>query len=166
MRRPASNPWRIKKKESEMRARSGFTLIEMMVVMAIMGILGAIAYPSYGEYITRTRRIEGQMALIDGMQQQERFYTRHNSYIAFGADSSDPDAKAFKWYSGSKPAHSAYELRGQACPGQSIVQCVELRAMPGTERVDPKFRDIECETLTLSSVGLQGASGKSGRCWP
>ena len=149
-----------------MNARSGFTLVEMLVVMAIVGILSAIAYPSYAAYITRTRRIEGQMALIDTMQQQERYFTRHNSYIAFDADSSDPDAKLFRWYSGSKPAHSAYELRGQACPGLSISQCIEVRAMPGTERVDSKFKDSECATLILSSTGQQGASGTSSRCWP
>lgn len=149
-----------------MHAHRGFSLIEMLVVMAIAGILASVAYPSYASYMTRARRVEGMVALIDTMQQQERYYTRHNSYIAFGADATGPDAKLFKWYSGSKATLSLYELRGQACPGQTIAQCIEVSAIPGTDRVDSKFRDLDCDTLTLSSQGQQGASGKATNCWP
>lgn len=38
---------------------SGFTLIEVMVVVAIIGILVAIAVPQYQEYIVRSRIVEG-----------------------------------------------------------------------------------------------------------
>jgi prepilin-type N-terminal cleavage/methylation domain-containing protein len=38
---------------------SGFTLIEVMVVVAIIGILVAIAVPQYQDYIARSRIVEG-----------------------------------------------------------------------------------------------------------
>jgi type IV pilus assembly protein PilE len=142
----------------------GFTLVEVMVVLVILAVLGALAYPTYAGYIRKSRRVEGQVALIDAMQQEERYYSQHNSYAPFSAD--DPEPGPMRWWSGSVAAGSAYELDAYACPGQGIGECVELRARPGTQRVDARFRDPECATLTLDSTGRQASSGTLAQCWP
>ena len=45
--------------ENNMRKQSGFTLIELMIVIAILGILMAIAIPAYSDYTIRAKVSEG-----------------------------------------------------------------------------------------------------------
>ena len=149
-----------------MKRAGGFTLIDLLIVLAIVVVLAAIAYPSYAGFVTKTRRIEGQIALIEAVQQQERFYTRNNTYIGFSSDSSDEQEKRFKWFSGSAAATSAYELSARACAGRELSQCVEVQATPGTAKVNANFSDADCQTLTLNSAGEKTTSGRSTRCWP
>jgi type IV pilus assembly protein PilA len=46
---------------------SGFTLIELMIVVAIIAILAAIAYPAYQNYIIKTQVAEGfGLSMVNG----------------------------------------------------------------------------------------------------
>jgi type IV pilus assembly protein PilE len=148
-----------------MNMKRGFTLIEMLVVLAILSILVAVGYPNYTRHVARTKRTEGQIALIDAMQQQERYHLQHNTYVAFSSSSGDAAPPGFPWWSGVSAAVSHYELDAHACPGRDIADCVEVRATPGTAKVDGRFRDEECGALTLDSLGLHD-SERAGRCWP
>lgn len=149
-----------------MRRGHGFTLAELLVVLAIIAILTAIAYPSLTAHLIRARRTEAQVALLEAMQKQERYFSTHNTYLAFSSDNAEPEAQRFKWYSGADAASSAYELAGNACPGQVLSSCIMLTAIPGSARVNTAFKDADCQTLTLDSEGTQTASGSGKGCWP
>ncbi len=64
------------------RSMHGVTLLELMIVVVIIGILAAIAYPSYRDVTTRTKRVEAKAALLQIATNQERFYLQNNSYTA------------------------------------------------------------------------------------
>ena len=143
----------------------GFTLIEILIALAVIVILGTIAFPSYQEAVRKTRRAEGRGALTQLMQQQERYYSQSNSYIAFSSASTDANARKFKWYSGDSPGASAYEISAAACPGEGIQTCVLLTAKPGTDKVNAAFSDPACGELSLTSTGVKKASGTASYCW-
>jgi type IV pilus assembly protein PilE len=139
----------------------GFSFIELMVVLLILAILATIVFPSYFDSIRKAKRAEGRAALVQLMQQQERYYSQHASYAEF----SSLAPNGYKWYSGGTPASSAYEIVASACKDDTLQNCVLLTAKPGTKKVDAAFRDDTCGELTLSSNGLKSASGRGAQCW-
>jgi len=72
----AVNPRQPKK----LAACSGFTLIEVMVVVAIIGILAAIAYPSYLEQVRKGHRANAQALLMELAQRQQSFLIIRRRY--------------------------------------------------------------------------------------
>lgn len=58
----------------------GFTLIEVMVVVAVIGILSAVAYPSYQDYVLRSRISEAVGAMESMRTDMERFYQDNRTY--------------------------------------------------------------------------------------
>lgn len=69
-----------------MKKSSGFTLIEIMIVVAIVGILAAIAVPMYTDYIIRSMLVEGHAGLSDFRVRMEQFYQDNRTYVGGGLD--------------------------------------------------------------------------------
>lgn len=146
-----------------MSRMAGLTIVEMMVVVIIVGILLAVAIPIYKEHTIKARRAEGKSALLQVMQQQERYYSVHARYAIFHADMAESDRASFRWHSGETPATSAYEISAQPCNGKPLHECIQLTARPGTPRVDNRFVDAKCGDLALTSDG-QRLAVREG-CW-
>lgn len=68
---------------------SGFTLIELMIVVAVIGILTAIALPSYNEYVRRGKRAEARAEVLRAEGWLERYFTENNRYSDSGSSSAN-----------------------------------------------------------------------------
>ena len=79
-----------KRMKASLSEAKGFTLIELMIVVAIIGILAAIAYPSYQDSVTKSRRSDAQSVLTVFSTAMERYYTDNGSTY-LGADANGDD---------------------------------------------------------------------------
>ena len=67
------------------RSQTGFTLIELMIVVAIIGILAAIAIPNFVKFQLRSKASEGRVNLAGIRTAQASYFADAGGYVAWSS---------------------------------------------------------------------------------
>lgn len=65
---------------AEIGTESGFSLVELMVVVAIMAILASVATPAYINYKNRSIQSEAIESVLRAKMDQESYWAENNTY--------------------------------------------------------------------------------------
>jgi type IV pilus assembly protein PilE len=63
-----------------MTKSTGFTLIELMIVLFVVAILAAVAYPSYRESVKKGNRRAAQAEMMEIVNREHQFFIANRAY--------------------------------------------------------------------------------------
>ncbi|MDP1733485.1 MAG: prepilin-type N-terminal cleavage/methylation domain-containing protein [Sulfuritalea sp.] len=78
-----------------MKKSSGFTLVELMVVVVIIGILAAIAMPNYTDYVIRGKVPDAASGLSNKMVAMEQYFQDNRMYTGGPGCTADTTTSKF-----------------------------------------------------------------------
>jgi type IV pilus assembly protein PilE len=142
---------------------TGFTLVELMVVIAVVAILAAIAIPSYQAQVRKGRRTDARSAVLDLASREERYYSASNQYTTDPTLLGYP-AGAFN----SLPVGSGYYTVNVTQPTGVNSFLASSVPVGGSTQVN----DTQCQYFSVDNFGRQfssdtgaGGTDTSSDCW-
>ena len=110
-----------------MNRSTGFTLIELMIVVAIIGILVSVALPAYNGYVRSGQTKVAGNNLETLKLFEEAYYLNNSTYVA--GTMTGGSGGALDTTLGFKPEGNnadAYKYEVAACSGGSITDCYKI----------------------------------------
>ena len=136
---------------------TGFTLLELLIALVIVAILAAIAFPYYGDYVRKSRRVDGENALMEAAQKMEVFYATNATYTE------DEGAANISTKSQATNGDYFYDIAIVAADaGCPITSCYRIDATPTSDRDQDKdkVKGFRFWSTGLREHSLDGSSWK------
>lgn len=109
-------------------AQHGFTLIELLIAVLIAAILATLAYPSFEQYMRRTRLASVRVQMLENAQRLERFYSQNRTFEKFPESDLIQneffDISFFKEPAKQNPNASGFLLQAVANESNSSESCI------------------------------------------
>jgi type IV pilus assembly protein PilE len=159
---------------------SGFTLVELVIVMVIVAILAAIAIPSYRSQIRKSRRTDAKTVVLDLAAREEKYFSLNNSYtsspvsLGYGTATSFPQNVSNGYYQvyvcAASTAGSTSTTTGCTAATTATGTSYVVAAIPVTGTTQAS--DSSCQYFAVDNTGTQFASSTAGigtdtttTCW-
>jgi len=85
--------------KNNMTGESGFTLVELMIVVAIIGVLSAVAVPNFKKYQAKAKTSEAKVQLAAAYTAEQAFYGDFGMYaVCLGYMGYDPNRESAARY--------------------------------------------------------------------
>lgn len=122
---------------------SGFTLIELMVVVAIVAILAAIALPSFADQMRKSRRAEAVTSLQEAQLRLERWRVDHADFT--GSNATFPPSIHYKFTLAAAAATpNNYSVSAEPLLGQVKDKCGTMTITNTTGTITKTPADNGC----------------------
>ena len=147
---------------SKWNQQRGITMMELLIVVAIISIIAAVAYPSYTQFVVRSKRAVASGMLMSIADRQQQFFMDNKRYagtltsLGYASDSIMINDEG--GIVGTTAEDRVYEVEISA----SNFVTYELTATP---QLGQASKDTDCGALTLTHTGEKGYSGSGGHCW-
>jgi type IV pilus assembly protein PilE len=148
---------------------TGFSLIELMVVVVIAAILVSLALPSYMLQVRQSRRTEARTAILDLAGREERFFSTNGANYTNAPGSLGYNA--LPAIVGTGYYQLSVCVPAGACdpnPNPPAAPSYYISAVPvaGQSQVN----DLQCQSFGVDSAGRQFARDSAGNdnsvlCW-
>lgn len=154
---------------NSLKRHAGFTLIELMIAVAVVGVLAGIAYPSYKEYVMKSRRSDAKTGLLALQMAQDKFRTNCIQYATtMSTNSADYDCDSatstFKAVVDSTSSPDGYYTLSIVAADDDSYSLKATRLSTGAQNGD-KCGDFQIDENGNKSV-VNAASGyDAARCW-
>ena len=147
------------------KLQTGFTLVELIIVVAIISILASTAIPAYNGYVETSKRSDGQASLIALAIAQEKFRATCSSYATEILDD-DNDGVNDSVCDTSTPSFKV-EFDTTSDGGYYTLVITSASGSGFTAQADPTFAQTSCDTadFQITEDGPDLGSDAKKACW-